>query len=588
MNFLKSYFASLLGTFSALGLLLVFFLLVISAASALFSGDGDTLTIEKKSVLDLNLNLPLAERNPVSDSFEEVLGLGNELLGLPELLLSIELAAIDEDIEGISLKAEFISAGWAQTHAVRRALDHFKASGKFIYAYADFLSQKSYFLASVADSIFLNPLGNLEFKGLASEVLYYGTFQEKYGAQMEVIREGNFKGAVEPFLQDEMSSENELQIQSVLNSLWSTFRQAIAISRNLNEDAVDSIAETLGASLPEEALSQKLIDGLNYENEVEDKIKTRLGLEEDDEVNWVSPQQMARTIPAYNNNIKDRVAIIFANGNILYGEGSNTYIAQGKFVEAIDDAAQDEWVKAIVLRINSPGGSALTSEIIWEALERAKAKKPLIVSIGNVAASGGYYLAAPAHQIFADPLSITGSIGVFAILPNFHQLSENIGINADQVRTHTNAAGYSPFEPLSDDFRAYVQKNIRKIYSTFKQRVAAGRNLSLEKVESLAQGRVWSGKEALANGLVDALGGLDEAIAAAASQANLKEYNCIAYPRWDKDLESIINQLIPTLKYEGLLKILSLFGIEQTFADKPQKPISSYFKTQLPFLLKIQ
>ena len=588
MNFLKSYFASLLGTFSALGLLLVFFLLVISAASALFSGDGDTLTIEKKSVLDLNLNLPLAERNPVSDSFEEVLGLGNELLGLPELLLSIELAAIDENIEGISLKAEFVSAGWAQTHAVRRALDHFKASGKFIYAYADFLSQKSYFLASVADSIFLNPLGNLEFKGLASEVLYYGSFQEKYGAQMEVIREGNFKGAVEPFLQDEMSSENELQIQSVLNSLWSTFRQAIAISRNLNEDAVDSIAETLGASLPEEALSQKLIDGLNYENEVEDKIKTRLGLEEDDEVNWVSPQQMARTIPAYNNNIKDRVAIIFANGNILYGEGSNTYIAQGKFVEAIDDAAQDEWVKAIVLRINSPGGSALTSEIIWEALERAKAKKPLIVSIGNVAASGGYYLAAPAHQIFADPLSITGSIGVFAILPNFHQLSENIGINADQVRTHTNAAGYSPFEPLSDDFKAYVQKNIRKIYSTFKQRVAAGRNLSLEKVESLAQGRVWSGKEALANGLVDALGGLDEAIAAAASQANLKEYNCIAYPRWDKDLESIINQLIPTLKYEGLLKILSLFGIEQTFADEPQKPISYYFKTQLPFLLKIQ
>ena len=297
---------------------------------------------------------------------------------------------------------------------------------------------------------------------------------------------------------------------------------------------------------------------------------------------------MARTIPAYNNNIKDRVAIIFANGNILYGEGSNTYIAQGKFVEAIDDAAQDEWVKAIVLRINSPGGSALTSEIIWEALERAKAKKPLIVSIGNVAASGGYYLAAPAHQIFADPLSITGSIGVFAILPNFHQLSENIGINADQVRTHTNAAGYSPFEPLSDDFRAYVQKNIRKIYSTFKQRVAAGRNLSLEKVESLAQGRVWSGKEALANGLVDALGGLDEAIAAAASQANLKEYNCIAYPRWDKDLESIINQLIPTLKYEGLLKILSLFGIEQTFADQPQKPISYSFKTQLPFSLKIE
>ena len=208
--------------------------------------------------------------------------------------------------------------------------------------------------------------------------------------------------------------------------------------------------------------------------------------------------------------------------------------------------------------------------------------------MGNVAASGGYYLAAPAHQIFADPLSITGSIGVFAILPNVHQLSENIGVNADQVQTHTNAAGYSSFEPLSDNFRAYVQKNIRKIYSTFKERVAAGRNLSLEKVESLAQGRVWSGKEALANGLVDTLGGLEEAIAAAASQANLEEYNRIAYPQWDQDLESIINKMIPTAKYEGLSKILSHFGIEQTFTNQPQKPISNSFKTQLPFSLKIE
>ena len=405
---------------------------------------------------------------------------------------------------------------------------------------------------------------------------------------MEVVREGNFKGAVEPFLQDEMSAENEFQIQSVLDSFWSTLRQAIATSRNLNENAVDSIAETLGASLPEEALSQKLIDGLNYENEVEDKIRNRLSLKLDQEINWVSPRQMARTIPTYNKKIKDRVAIIFANGNILYGEGSNTYIAQGKFVEAIDDAAADERVKAIVLRINSPGGSALTSEIIWQALERAKYKKPLIVSIGNIAASGGYYLAAPAHQIFADPLSITGSIGVFAILPNVYQLTENIGINADQVQTHTNAAGYSAFEPLSDNFRTYVKKNIRKIYRTFKERVAAGRNLSLEKVENLAQGRVWSGKEALANGLVDALGGLEEAIAAAASQANLEEYNRIAYPLLDQDLESIINQMIPTTKYEGLSKILSLFGIEQTFNYLPQKPISNSFKTQLPFSLKIE
>lgn len=587
MNFLKSYFASLLGTFSALGLLLVFFLLLISAAGALLSGETETKSLKEQSVLDLNLNIPLTERNPITDPLQEVLGLSEEILGLPQLLRSIDLAASDENIEGIRLRAEYVSAGWAQTHTVRKALEKFKASGKFIIAYGDFFTQKSYFLASVADSIFLNPMGNLELKGLASEVLYYKTFQDKYGARMEVVREGNFKSAVEPFLEEDMSRENQLQIRSLLNSLWGTLRQAMATARNLSENTLDRLAENLSATLPEEALTNNLIDGIHYENEVEQKIKQHLGLASDEKIHWVSPQKMARTKAAYDQSIKDRIAVIYANGTILYGEGSPNFIAQGKFVEAIEEASQDDWVKAIVIRINSPGGNALTSEIIWEALKRAKDKKPLVVSMGNVAASGGYYLAAPAHKIFADQLTITGSIGVFAALPNIHELSEKLGVNAAQVQTHSNALGYSLYEPLSDGFKAFLIKNIRKTYTTFKQRVAQGRSLSLEEVETLAQGRVWTGKEALENGLIDGLGGLETALEEAAAMANIEKYNQMAYPQWDEDLESILNQMIPSAENELLSKLFSFFGWKKTMENTPQNQLHHHLKTELPFSLKI-
>ena len=587
MNFLKSYFASLLGTFSALGLLLVFFLLLISAAGALLSGETETKSLKEQSVLDLNLNIPLTERNPITDPLQEVLGLSEEILGLPQLLRSIDLAASDENIEGIRLRAEYVSAGWAQTHTVRKALEKFKASGKFIIAYGDFFTQKSYFLASVADSIFLNPMGNLELKGLASEVLYYKTFQDKYGARMEVVREGNFKSAVEPFLEEDMSRENQLQIRSLLNSLWGTLRQAMATARNLSENTLDRLAENLSATLPEEALTNNLIDGIHYENEVEQKIKQHLGLASDEKIHWVSPQKMARTKAAYDQSIKDRIAVIYANGTILYGEGSPNFIAQGKFVEAIEEASQDDWVKAIVIRINSPGGNALTSEIIWEALKRAKDKKPLVVSMGNVAASGGYYLAAPAHKIFADQLTITGSIGVFAALPNIHELSEKLGVNAAQVQTHSNALGYSLFEPLSDGFKAFLIKNIRKTYTTFKQRVAQGRSLSLEEVETLAQGRVWTGKEALENGLIDGLGDLETALEEAAAMANIEKYNQMAYPHWDEDLESILNQMIPSAENELLSKLFSFFGWKKTMENTPQNQLHHHLKTELPFSLKI-
>ncbi len=588
MNFLKSYFAALLGTFSALGLLFAFILILVSTASAVISGETESTQIGPKSVLALDLNTLLTERDPQWDPIQEALGLTDEVLGLPQLLRSIDLAATNENIAGIQLRAEFVSAGWAQTHAVRKALEKFKASGKFIYAYGDFFTQKSYFLASVADSVFLNPMGNIEFKGLASEVLYYKSFQDQYGVRMEVVREGAYKSAVEPFLEDDISPENKRQLQSLLHSLWSTLRQAMARSRNLSQQTLDHLAENLSASLPEEALNNKLIDGIFYENEVNQKIKQQLSIAPEDEIQWVQPQKMARTKAAYDSSIKDRIAVIYANGNILYGEGSANIIAQGKFVEAIEDAAEDDWVKAIVLRINSPGGDALTSEIIWEALARAKTKKPLVVSMGNVAASGGYYLAAPAHKIFADPLTITGSIGVFATLPNIKELSENMGINAAQVQTHKNALGYSIFEPLSEPFKAFLIKNIRKTYTTFKQRVAQGRSLTEEEVERIAQGRVWTGKEALNNGLIDEFGGLEEALEEAAALANIEKYNRIAYPKWDDDIESLLNKMIPMAENKLFSKISTFLGLQNTINTIPNTPLPYPLKTALPYSLKIE
>jgi len=553
MNFIKSFFASILGTLTALGIFFVMVLLIISGFASLMNAPSGGGSISDNSVLKLDLNGTILDRAPTFDELQRVLGLEESTLGLPNIIAAIDKASKHDKIKGISLRADFISAGWAQTRSIRNALLRFKESGKFIYSYGDIYSQKGYYLSSVSDSIYLNPLGALEFKGLASEVLYYKNFQDEYGLKMEVIRQGKYKSAVEPYLENEMSPANRYQIKSLLKDIWETLKTEIAHARNLVPEILDIIIEDQKINIAEDALTENLIDELIYKDIFEQKIKTRMNIAFEDDLKIVSIEKLNNNVSTYNASIKDRIAVVYARGPILYGEGTENIIAQGVFVETLETLAKDDWIKAVVLRIESPGGSALTSELLWRAIENLKEKKPFIVSMGNVAASGGYYIAAGADQIFADPLTITGSIGVFATLPNANGLMKNLGINAQTVETHKNALGYSPFQPLSKAFEKQTLLGIENIYTIFKKRVIDGRGLSPEAVENIAQGRVWTGKQAVKNGLVDYLGGLDDALAAAAKAANLENYNKMEYPIFKEDLESILSGITPSLKLKSSL-----------------------------------
>ena len=548
MNFLKSFFASILGTLTALGLFFVILLLFISGIASIMNAPSGLTSIKQNSVLDLNLNYPVVDRAPNFDEFQRFLGLEDEVLGLPDILSAIDKARDNSSINGIRLRTDFISAGWAQTRSIRNALNRFKESGKFIYAYGDLYTQKGYYLASVSDSIFLNPVGILEFKGLASEVLYYKDFQEEYGVKMEVIRHGKYKSAVEPYLENEMSADNRYQIKTLLNDIWETVREEIGEARDLKSKTIDDIINNQRIVVPEDGVNETLIDALVYEDDFDESIKTALEISSSQKTNLASIRQLNNASSTYNTDIKDRIAVVFARGPIIYGEGTENMIAQGVFVETLQELADDDWIKAVVLRVESPGGNALTSDLLWRAIENLKSKKTVFVSMGNVAASGGYYIAAGADKIYADPLSITGSIGVFASLPNIHGMTKKLGINAQTVETHQNALGYSFFQPLSETFKQRTIKSIENTYNTFKQRVIDGRGLTSAEVESIAQGRVWSGKQAMNVGLVDHLGGLQDAIIAAAKAANIENYNIVNYPKFEEDLESVLSGALPSIE----------------------------------------
>ncbi|MGB7395344.1 MAG: signal peptide peptidase SppA [Pricia sp.] len=535
MKFLRNLLAAILGTLIAWGILFVMFFIFVS----LVSSSEESVSVKKNSVLELQMQLPISDyvgdnaMNPFAGIFEKA-------QGLDEILHAINVAKDDEDIKGISLNNNFILAGLAQTQAIRKALADFKKSGKFVYAYGDFYAQKDYFLASVADSIFVNPVGALDFKGLSSEVLFFKDLQEKTGIKLEVIRHGKYKSAVEPFLANEMSEANRTQISELIGSLWNSMVEEISDNRSIVPQNLNAIADTLGGRTPEFAMETGLIDGVVFFDQYEDKLKRAVDSVLDKELNIVLLEDyVVRSNKKVINKGDDKVAVVYAQGEIIYGEGGPDIIGQDLLTEAIREARDDDKVKAIVLRVNSPGGSALTSDIIWREIELAKEKKPVVVSMGNVAASGGYYIAVGADKIFAEPTTVTGSIGVFGVVPNVTELAEDWGINAEQVGTNENSVEYSLFEPLDENFRNLVQEGIEDTYETFLDRVAQGRDMTVAEVDSLAQGRVWSGVDAQRVGLIDNLGNLQDAIAEAAELAELNEndYGIKKFPKYKTGLE---------------------------------------------------
>lgn len=539
MKFLRNLLAAILGCMIAFGIIMVIAMIFLS----LVSNIEDTPNIKENSILELQIQRPVNDYVG-TNAMDPFAGIFEDSQGLDDILQAIETAREDANIEGISISNNFIMAGLAQTQAIRKALSKFRESGKFIYAYSDYFTQKDYYLASVADSIFLNPVGGMDFKGLSSEVLYFKDFQEKTGVKMEVIRHGKYKSAVEPFLSNEMSDANRTQIRELLESLWNSMVTEISEKRNIPEENLNVIADTLGGRTPEYAVRSRLVDSIIYFDQYEDKLRNASGVDTGETLNYV---QLDDYIDYSNTQIKtsgrDKVAVVFAQGEIIYGEGGPDVIGQGIINEAIIKAREDDAIKAIVLRVNSPGGSALVSDIIWREIELAKAKKPVVVSMGNVAASGGYYIAAGADKIFAEPTTVTGSIGVFGTIPNIEQLADNIGINAEQVGTNKNSIDYSLFEPMTDNFRKVVQEGIEETYTTFLQRVSQGRGISMAQADSLAQGRVWSGVDAKRLGLVDELGTLEDAIGEAAKLAELESYGIKKYPKYKSGFERFMEDL---------------------------------------------
>ncbi|MEZ4853577.1 signal peptide peptidase SppA [Flavobacterium sp.] len=539
MRFLGNVLATIVGIF--IFCMLFFFGILLLGVIA--GGDSETVKVKDNSVIELDLSeVSLDYAGKVN--FKDFNYFESNHNGLIDVINAIDYAKTDDKIKGISILNNFSTLGLAQSKALRDKLEDFKSSGKFVVAYSNYLTQSDYYVNSVADSVYLNPVGELDFKGLASEILYMKELQQKTGVKMEVLRHGKYKSAVEPFLTQEMSPENREQITVLLNEAWQTIVSDVSKSRNISVDSLNAIANTLGARTPEMALATKLIDKIAYEDQYHGAIRKKLSVKEDEDYETVSildyTKKVATTATDYTKD--DIVAIIYAQGEIQGGEGDVNIIGEGSIKRSLKEAREDDDVKAIVLRVDSPGGSALTSELIWREIEITKKVKPVVVSMGNVAASGGYYIACNANRIFAEPSTITGSIGVFGMLPNFKELADNIGVNAEQVTTHNLSAGYSPFEPINEEYKTIALESIETIYTNFINRVATGRKMTPEQVDAIAQGRVWLGTDALKNGLVDEIGGLDDAITYAAKQAKTNSYRIENYPEYEKDFNDLLAQ----------------------------------------------
>lgn len=546
MKFLSNVLATLIGLF--LFFMIMFFgLFLIGILMGGSAEDAGKTIIKDNSVLMIDLDR-------VTQDFSEKVVITDFPLfnserynGLTDMLNAIEAAKTDDKIEGISMLNTTSMLGLAQAKALRDKLEDFKESGKFVVSYANYFTQGQYYINSIADTIYLNPVGEMDFRGLSSEIMFFKDFQEKSGIKMEVIRHGKYKSAVEPFLENQMSPANREQMSELLHSAWSSIVSDISISRNIPVDSLNSIADNLTARTPEMAHNKKLIDRIAYEDEYHSGIRYALGVDKDKEYNTIDLTDYANNIGMSLRKKKatDKIAVIYAQGEILSGEGSPRYIGEGYVKKSLQDAVKDEDVKAIVLRVDSPGGSALTSDIIWREIELTKKHKPVIVSMGNLAASGGYYISCNADYIFAEPTTITGSIGVLGAIPNLTKFVNNMGIYTDQVGTHKNSNDYSVFQPMDNTFREVITQSIETIYTTFVNRVAQGRNMTFEEVDEIAQGRVWTGIDAKRLGLVDEIGGLDDAVAYASELVNTSDYKVRNFPVFERTLEDFFMENTP-------------------------------------------
>ena len=586
-DFLKFTLATVTGII--ISSVVLFFISILVVFSMVSSSESET-QVRKNSVMMLDLNGTLTERsqeNPLDFLMKE----DYKTYGLDDILSSIRKAKENEDIKGIYIQATSLGAGFASLEEIRDALKDFKESGKFIVAYGDTYTQNLYYLSSVADKVLLNPQGMLEWRGLAATPMFFKDLLEKIGVEMQIFKVGTYKSAVEPFISTEMSPANREQVNVYLSSIWGQITSSVAESRNLSLEALNKEADRMLMFYPaEESVKNGLVDTLIYKNDVRDYLKNRVGIDKDDNMPVLGIQDM---INVKKNVPRDKsgnvIAVYYAYGEIDGGSSASTDegINSEKVIKDLRKLKDDENVKAVVLRVNSPGGSAYGSEQIWYAVNQLKKEKPVIVSMGDYAASGGYYIACNADTIVAEPTTLTGSIGIFGMMPNAKGLTEKLGVNFDVVKTNPYADFGNLTRPMNDGEKGLMQMYVNKGYELFLTRCSDGRGISMEELDKIAQGRVWTGSTAKELGLVDELGGLDKALEIAIAKAGVDAYTVMNYPKKEGFLESLMNtnpgNYIKARMLNGKMNdVYRQFSIIENF-DKIDR-----IQARVPFELNIQ
>lgn len=587
-EFFKYVFATVVGIIISTFLITIFFIVFVVALVSSIDSDK-TVDVVSNSVLYLNLDQTIKERTP-NKTLDNLPIIGSNVgksLGFNDLMRALKRAKTDDNIKCIYLNVSSPRAGKATLKEIRDALIDFKTSKKKIIAYSEVYTQDAYYLASVADKVYLNPQGALEFKGFSSQLTFFKGAMEKLGVEAQIIRVGNYKSAVEPFTNVKMSDYNRQQVTAYLGGLYSTFLEGISVSRNISKDSLYKMADTYRIQAPKDALTYKMIDGLKYKDEVIDELKALSGTGKKETIATVSINDYATNQKEESTESKNKIAIIYANGDITGGEGSDESIGSERISRAIRKARQDDKIKAIVLRVNSGGGSALASDVIWREIVLAKKVKPVMASFGDVAASGGYYIACAADSIFVQPNTITGSIGVFGIIPNFQNLLTNkIGITFDGVKTGQYADIMSTNRPLTPGERLIIQTDVNHVYDTFTSRVAEGRKRSKAYIDSIGGGHVWVGTDAVRIGLADKIGSFNDAIVAAGKKAKLSSYKIVEYPEKIDPLKSFLSDAGDNVR---MYYAKQEFGENFLLYQQLKKVvINSGIQARMPFEINIQ
>ena len=578
---MRSFFGSFLATLLAL---ILFFLVAFGILFGLLSNLASSGKAEtgKKAVLVLDLSQAIHEQmlgNPLSE-----LGADNQNdhPGVYDIIRLIHYAKVDSSVKGIYILCNEDQHGFATNEEIRNALLDFKQSSKFVYAYGDVIPQKAYYVGNIADKIYCNPKGGVDWRGFATEIPFLKETLKKLEIEPQIFYAGKFKSATEPLREDKMTDANRLQTGELLNGLYNRFLYQTAIARGLDTNVLRKCVNEHLIKYADDALTYKLVDGLKYDDEIKDEIRTKLRIGLYEKINFISISTYAKSV-SFKRTGKDRIALIYAEGDIISGKSDQQEIGGDTYRSLIRQARMDKDIKAIVIRINSGGGSSLVSENLWRELTISRKEKPVIVSFGDVAASGAYYISCNADSIFAEPTTITGSIGVFSILPNMQQFfKDKLGVTFDGVKTAPDADELTVTKPLTELQKRYLQNEVDSIYQDFKFRVAVGRRKSIEYVDSIGQGRVWVGEKALKLGLIDQLGSLQDAVDCAARMAKTEDYRLKEYPEPKNLLEMILGTYKKSVSVKALRDELGEEGYRTYAAIKRLKAMAGVVQTRMP------